>query len=331
MGTIAKLKRRFSVSLERLGEDSLLYKAFYGLNLLFFHASDRMKLVHNGEEDPGITYYVIRPSSTLEGLLSSYFNVAKNLLWANDKGYISYVDYENRHCQYYTGREIHGTKNAWEYYFEQPSGITRTDLSRKKNVLLSGISKDKQSKKAFDKSLKAIQSGKYREIFRSISVRKDLLEEAERRHSELFGTEKVLGVYARGTDYVSLKPKGHPIQPTIEMILSKTDEYLKKYAVGHVFVVTEDYSIYSALKTKYGALVISSDEDFVKDYRPGTYISDTFANDPYERGKNYLIRLLLLSRCDYLVSGITNGSLFARCQREEEYEDSYWFELGLYE
>ena len=68
----------------------------------------------------------------------------------------------------------------------------------------------------------------------------------------------------------------------------------------------------------------------VKNYKKDDYLSSSFDNDKYERGANYLIRLLLLNKCDYLISSLTNGSLFLKLICDKKYEDEHWFELGKY-
>ena len=52
-----------------------------------------------------------------------------------------------------------------------------------------------------------------------------------------------VGVYLRGTDYIDLKPSGHPVQPTVEQAMLVIDEYTRKYNVDSIFLVTEDVRI----------------------------------------------------------------------------------------
>ena len=44
----------------------------------------------------------------------------------------------------------------------------------------------------------------------------------------------------------------------------------------------------------------------------------------------YLTRLVILSKCNYLVSSVASGSLFARCIKDTDFEEEYWFEMGVY-
>ena len=152
----------------------------------------------------------------------------------------------------------------------------------------------------------------------------------DKKYTELFANQSILGVFIRGTDYVALKPKGHYIQPTVEELHLKIDEFLSKHKVDRIFLVTEDYDIYQKLEQRYGERIFTSDTDFVKEYNTSDYISSSLSTDPYVRGLNYLIRVLLLAKCPYIVSGITNGSLFALTVKSGEYSDDYWFDLGLY-
>lgn len=55
--------------------------------------------------------------------------------------------------------------------------------------------------------------------------------------------EKVLGVLCRGTDYVSLRPYNHPVQPSVPNMLQKADEMLRYYKLEYIYLVTEDEGI----------------------------------------------------------------------------------------
>ena len=128
------LKRKIGIKLSNSAISVLLNK----INLIFFHWKARAHIVHYGKDDPSNKYLCIRPMDNTQGLLSTYFYVLNNVKWAIEHGYIPYVDFDSNDCQYYTGRDIHDSTNAWEYYFTQPSKVEKQDLLNKKNVLLSG-------------------------------------------------------------------------------------------------------------------------------------------------------------------------------------------------
>lgn len=327
---VKKLKRRVYLWLSRKNGDSEILHKMQKINQILFHWKARMHMTHPGDEEPEKIYYVIRPASKAEGLLSLYFNNGiREIQWGENHGYIPYIDYDAEDCQYHVERANNGTRNAWEYYFEQPTAITWNDLKRKKNVLLSGW---KNSDDVCMKlSPELVQSDSVKEICQSeCAVQPYVLDMAESIAEERMIRGKTLGVFLRGTDYVALQPKGHYRQPTVEQVMKKVDEFCTKYDIQKILVVTEDFEIFQKFKNKYGEMAFSSDDDFIKNYSATDYVENSFQNDPYERGLKYLIRLLLLTKCDYLVSSITNGSIFVLAEKQDTYKDQYLFDLGRY-
>lgn len=327
MNAILRLKRKIGIITNCLRITPFLCK----INLIIFHWKERARIVHLGSSDPTKKYLLIKPMSRTQGLLSTYFYVLNNVKWAFENGYIPYVDFETDLCQYYTGREIYGTKNAWEYYFDQPSNLKKEELLTKRNVLLSGWSLSKKYMiKQIPKTVAALKDESIVSfVSDNIAIKDYIYEMANEKFVSLFDGA-VLGVFMRGTDYVKIKPKGHAVQPSLEQVASKIDDFLMKYKINKIFVVTEDFEYYSAIKEKYGEMVFSSDDYFIKDYKAKDYVEPAFDNDPYERGLNYIIRILLLNKCDYLISGVTNGSLVSCCWKEKTFLDEFWFQLGDY-
>ena len=54
------------------------------------------------------------------------------------------------------------------------------------------------------------------------------------------GSRNILGILARGTDYITVKPSGHPIPPNIDMMIDDINEMDKKYSYDWLFLTTED-------------------------------------------------------------------------------------------
>ena len=58
-------------------------------------------------------------------------------------------------------------------------------------------------------------------IHRYIPIKKGIINGANGIKSKLFkGSNNVLGILERGTDYITKKPRWHPIPPTVEMIIN---------------------------------------------------------------------------------------------------------------
>lgn len=155
---------------------------------------------------------------------------------------------------------------------------------------------------------------------------------ADEKFYELFGdSQNVLGVFIRGTDYVALRPKGHPIQPSVEQAIAKANSWIDEKNLKNVFLVTEDYSYVEAFQRDLHTAFQVRDQDFVKKYNTNYCVSSSFQDNAYQRGLNYLIRLILLSKCQYLIASITNGSLYNYLSNGHRFKEQYWFDLGLYE
>ena len=86
------------------------------------------------------------------------------------------------------------------------------------------------------------------------------------------------------------------------------------------------------MKDKFGDSIISFPNDIHFDTnseRKPLYKSLREA-DKISVAKVYLEKILLLSKCKYLIGGRTNGSLWACIFNDEKYEDVSLFDKGIY-
>lgn len=62
--------------------------------------------------------------------------------------------------------------------------------------------------------------------------------------SNLFkGSDNILGVLARGTDYITKQPKKHPKLPNINIFLRDVKNMDEENKYDWIFLTTEDYII----------------------------------------------------------------------------------------
>lgn len=297
---------------------------------LVFHKNRLMQVVHKGNTET--KYLIIRPSSEdgIQGLMSLLLQAARWIEYAENNHYIPYIDFKNYKTQYYDGKN-----NVWEFFFKQPaininpydnkidtvvlSGVTRQstiDFSTFKETIFSDAALLKRCSNIFDKYI-AISD----ETKRIVDIECESLD-----------IEECIGVYIRGTDYIKLKPSGEYVQPEISQVIDKTRYFINKYNCN-VFLVTEDYDYYKRMKNEFGdSIHITSFDSFVKNYDGAEYLSKSglLQDDPKQRGLNYLAKIVLLSRCKYLVSSVTCGSIAAYAFNGGKYEDEYIFKLGRY-
>lgn len=326
---IKNIKRKVYLKLEKRLSDGLGKNTLILMNNIFFHWSQRRHIVHPGKQNSDKVYYVVRPSGPVEGLLSLYHSATMAAWNAQEEGFIPYIDYENTPTQYQENMPVHGTKNVWEYYFMQPSDVSAREVQASRNVVLSGWSIRNQAK---EKEKNRIWwDPRFRNFCQErCAIQPYILDIIKKRKKELHIDDKVLAVFLRGTDYVLLKPKGHAVQPTPEQVMQKVEEFLKEYNLNRIFLVTEDQKIREKFEQHFGNMVFYSDTDFIKEYDGKDYVANSMQVPPYQRGLNYLIRILLMMECQYLVSSIASGSIFALNMKKEAYIESYVFDLGVY-
>lgn len=291
----------------------------------------RERKVSYGNENKEKCFYVVRRANAKVGLFSLVLTNLGYIKYALEQGYVPIIDMQN-YSAFYQGLDTEN-KNMWEYFFRQPCGYTLTDIKNSKKVILgngmiNGDVKYPDDNIAYDEQeLKVWKNiaDKY------LMVNDDILKETEGIANKLFGTSKILGVLARGTDYVNMRPYNHPIQPSPEQLMEKIDEVMVKLCCDKIYLATEDKGIFKKFKEKYGDKIVALDVER-HETEGKQNINDVRrvqGNDGYTMAKDYLITILLLSKCKCLVAGNTSGSIGALLLNKA-YEYQYIFDLGRY-
>lgn len=292
----------------------------------------RERKVSYGNENPGKTFFVIRRAPSKVGLFSSVMTNMGLVDYAVKKGYIPVIDMQNTSNTYLEPEQV-GKMNAWDFYFKQPMGYELEDIAASKNIILSnGLI----TKKNTYPDIRIVDDEKlllkWREVFgKYFNINDVLLEEFRVEKQKLFGENRVLGVLARGTDYINLKPKNHPIQPTIRQVMEMTTEVMDRYQCEYIFLATEDQNIYDSMKTRFNDRLITAETQRYTVFG-NQNINDMCSNrkdDKYLKGREYLLSVWLLSQCNCLVAGKVGGT-YGALLMSPGYEYSYIFDLGLY-
>lgn len=295
------------------------------INLAIFQWDKRQQHKSFGTLNPSLKFYVIRSSGTDEGLLSLYLGRIQQIHSLRQAGFVPVIDWENYKTQYNVDFPVNGTRNAWEYYFEQPSSYTLEEVYKSMDVTLSGwrFFQHYQSHKEDSQVITY-------DMMQAAPVKKYIADIA-REKANADGISEMIGVLVRGTDYTKLRPAGHPIAPTPEMVSEKIDEFLAEYGARRIFLATEDYDIYSFFTQKYGDLIYTTDKNLITNYSGHDYIANSIgAKNKYQFGLDYLVKMLCLSECRFFISSGTSGAKFARVMNNGRYEREYLFNLGVY-
>ena len=307
----------------------------YRIKYLYYSFARRdilQKKISFGDENKDKTIYIVKPDyqDGVEGLLSLLYKQVLYIDFAKRKGYVPFVDWKNYKTQYYDGEN-----NAWEFFFKQPSEITEAEVYKSQKVYLSGWTfKTIDPGNLFESNIfhsKAIRDLSGKMLRENLEFSEDVLRLVD-QEAESLQIEKCIGVYIRGTDYVKLKPSGEYVQPSVYQMKCKIREFENKYNAP-IFLVTEDGDIFDKLKGEFGETIkIVSFDTFIRNYEGKDVLSrsNVLEKDKKLRGQKYLAKMILLSRCRYLITSITQGSKFSYILNSGKYVDEYAFDLGLY-
>lgn len=255
------------------------------------------------------------------------------IAYADRKGMTPVVDMKNTLNAYLYEHEV-GRVNSWEYYFEQPGGIPLEESANHGECITLKVGKFPVPRQ--DSALFRNQDGQldyWRGICRKyIRFTPPVIERLDKLCEKHKGRD-VLGVLARGTDYIRLKPHDHPVQPKVPDVIAKVEEAMREEGFDSVYLATEDKKILAAFQEAFGDKLIQPECEYV-DFN---YDSDRMlaeystgrSNDKYLRGLEYLVSILFLSRCRGFIASMTSGSTGVMCL-SESFEYLYVFDLGLY-
>jgi hypothetical protein len=284
-----------------------------------------------GKLNPDKKLYLIRCPQETMGLFGVYNYVVEHLKKADSINAIPVIDW-----QYYPNSSLLyddavGKENAWEYYFEQPGGISVRECYHSKNVIMSNGNGMESLSETFQYD-KLKES--HRLIEKYIRLNSKVSEYVDNEYKRLeMKNSRVLGVLCRGTDFIHEKPKGHAICPTVEETILKIEEKQEEWVkYDKIFLATEDEYIFNVMKKYYGDSLIYCQEHRVKNTQ-GKWLNELYDDKKYkgkrEQMQEYLASIYLLAKCDAIIAPNVGGTLGAM-RIKGKYDNSYIFQLGIY-
>ena len=302
--------------------DSKLYR-----QLVEFYWRERE--VSYGRENEDKVFYVIRRHASQAGLFSFVCTNIGAVYEAQQKGYIPVIDMMNSVNPMLKQEQI-GKINAWDIFFEQPCGYQLTDIRKSKHVILGTIHPPKDFPE-YNMLKSEIELRKWQKVAQQyLHVKKEYTDRADQFYESVFQKERVLGVLARGTDYIAQKPENHPIQPQLNDLIQRCEKVMRDEDCRYIYLATEDEKIWNRFHEKFPGCVFSfqkkhfiTDEDQNINDLGNTYM------DPLQRNEEYLTSIQILSMCNCLVAGAAGGSIGALLLTKG-YEYQYIYQLGRY-
>ena len=254
-----------------------------------------------GKDNLDKIFYVIWREKSHAGLFSNVFHVLTHLGYAKDLGLTPVVDMENFATLYNEPEPVGGSKNAWEYYFLQPSPFSLKDVYRSKRVIFSYGSNNSAFGAYYDFPRSQKLAGQF------LQIRPEIMALADTFAQEHFQGE-TLGVHIRGQEMKTAP--GHPVPPSIDEMLARAESMQQRHPIAKIFVVSEEQAYIDAFHRRFGGKAVSSEA--FRTYDTNAY---TLAEYPrplhmYRLGRELMLDALLLSRCDYLLAGGMGGLAF---------------------
>ena len=311
----------------------------YSFNYIF---ADRIKYHKNNPDST--EKYLILQKAEYTGLMTHMLASLGWLKYALENGYTLIINTSGENNIYNNGSE-----NTWEIFYEQPMisesvdnafvqrimqsenfaiahNSTRYNLTYSRYVPRRLINIFKPTI-LFPKANDFVRDEKsqfYWEKLYSkyIHFQPKIEEYVNNEFNQILKDKgKVLGVLVRGTAYRDGKPYNHHIQPEMDDLIKKIDEFKEKYNWDYIYLATEEKKYELMLKEQYPERILTNKREY------GKVITERHG---HQAGLEYLSSMYLLSRCNMLVAGLCGGSQAAVLMNQHKYEHVYLFDIGKY-
>lgn len=297
-----KYMKRAKVIMKKLIANKL--KNIYYRRYNFINPKSKKKII-----------YIIR-FYRREGLMSMLYKYLAHLEYCKKMNYIPYVDTSIFKTMYSTQK----SKNIWNLFFNQQP-IKHSIFSYQYIISDAGKGKEVIENaplfgKMFVDNFNDFER-KHDFFVDNVTINNMIMSEVD-KFSKQYSVEDCLGLYLRGTDYVSLKPKGHFIQPYLEEIIPVVDNFINKYNPKKILLITEDKNYTDALQNIYkDKIIVPLPKNIITKYQQNKMLGNVIKNK-------------LETANDYLIGGKTNGSLMATVLNGNRYKSTYLFDKGVY-
>jgi len=290
-----------------------------------------------GPRNPGIKILIIRRRPPAAGLFSNVYHVLQGIIYASEKKMIPVVDMENYSTEYSVFRKFNGTNNAWQYFFEPISEIDLGEAYKSKDVTLSkgnrilwkenfgGRNLDFANNKESVRSLKFI----YNKHIKLNSMMKEYLGYIAKEYE--IENEGTLGIFLRGTTYITHPETGHAKQPRINDVIRDVDDYLNTNAISRIFLSTDDSKFRAIFNDRYHGIIYPDIRiDKSNSFSARTRKIFKIPNFILARNISYLSEVYLLSRFDFNIASLSNGSAILQLINEKNFIKNIIYNLGYH-
>ena len=268
-------------------------------------------------------YCIIRLFSDEGGLFCLFLKAIAGISYSIQNGYIPVIDMQTKENIFVNKRDRKSI-NAWDWFFEQPAGVKFEEIKHKPNKII--LENPAWPNNLIELSVSPDIARYWRTLCKKyVHVSKEV-EELIRKYESIFhGEDKLLGILARGTDY--LNPSvGHPVQPSIENVIEKAKEIMTLNHCNKIFLATEDGNILDAMKKEFGEDLLFVDQKRYQGMQKDKLgqLSDYIA-DAAAMNRSYLTAIYCLAKCNCFFGGVTTGTVGVYLLSEGFEKFEFWY------
>ena len=223
--------------------------------------------------------------------------------------------------------------NYWENIFYHPHNYTLKEIEEKAQKL----EYEECENNNMAPNQKEIYYNKYTIEFyhnfakQYLPIKNEIIKEAYIMKLKLFKKKNnILGVLARGTDVITLKPEDVPIPPTAEVMIEDVKKLDNENNYDYIFLVTEDEIIRNKFIKQFGDKLKYLEPENKIEYH--YKVNETLCSNKNVQGfkyqKFYLINIIILSKCIDIISAQTYGAAAAFIL-SEGFRNSYVYNTSI--
>ncbi|MBR2336561.1 MAG: hypothetical protein IKA61_01255 [Clostridia bacterium] len=279
----------------------------------------RLRVVQLGQENQGKMIYIAKTMGC-DGFFAELRFLLNELYFADRLGLVPVLTM-SENSSYAEKEPINGTTNPFEYYFLQPTEVT---LESAKNSF--AVVEHNWIQRDFIKKSLGFKSGyapteEYFEVIANLMKKylrfnEDTENKVCKVAKELLEDKRTLGIHIRGADF-KRHYDNHPNMVTIEEYAQSVEETLKEHSFDKIFLATDDSEAIEVFSAKFGDKLVYY-KDVIR-----TSGDETVMKSEVDRPlHHYLLGLEVirdsytLSRCDGLIAGLSNVSIFSRLMKQ---------------
>ena len=158
-----------------------------------------------------------------------------------------------------------------------------------------------------------------------------------------FRGRKVLGVLARGTDYVTSKQGPESVHARVKDMVPLIREWIEQDGYEKIILATEDSDILDRMREEFPGMVLAVAQErhsvselrrqktrMIYELEKKLHSGEAYEAALEDTTVNYFYALYMLSRCDaFMCSGQCNGFDVVKAFKEGTFEREYKFSAGM--